>query len=136
MSSTQGNFREYETIFIMRPDSTDQVQDSVRSRIDGVFEKLGGRMLTYDNWGKRKLAFDIRDRTGQKKHFKGLYKYMRFAGGSDLVPELERNLRMQEPVLRYLTIKIDKDVNPDDLEARINAGDQPNADVSDADGDE
>jgi small subunit ribosomal protein S6 len=64
MSATQGNFREYETIFILRPDSTDQIQDTVRTRIEGVMEKLEGRLLKYDNWGKRKLAFDIRDRTG------------------------------------------------------------------------
>jgi small subunit ribosomal protein S6 len=121
MSATQGNIREYETIFILRPDSTDQIQDSVRSRIESVMEKLEGRLLKFDNWGKRKLAFDIRDRTGQKKHYKGLYQYIRYAGGNELVPELERNLRMQEPVLRYLTIKIDDDSNVEELEARIAA---------------
>ncbi len=119
MSETQGQYREYETIFIMRPDSTDQAVEQVRSRIDGVMEKLQGRILKFDNWGKRKLAFSIRDRAGQRQHAKGLYTYMRFVGTSDLVPEIERNMRMLEPVLRYMTIKLDADVDPNTVEERL-----------------
>lgn len=122
MSATQGTYREYETIFIMRPDSTDQITDSVKERINGVMDKLDGKLVSYDSWGKRKLAFAIRDRTGQKNHYKGLYFHLRYVGDNALVPELERNLRMLEPVLRYMTIKLDEDFDLSTLEEKKAAG--------------
>ncbi len=112
MSATQGNYREYETIFIMRPDSSDQHTDSVHGRIKDVISRLEGQVVKLDSWGKRKLAYAIRDRTAQKNLHKGIYFYLRYMGGSDLVPELERNLRMLEPVIRYMTIKLDADADP------------------------
>lgn len=122
MSAIRGTHREYETIFIMRPDSTDQLIDNVRTRIDDVFERLEGKMVKLDSWGKRKLAYSIRDKTAQKNIQKGLYFYMRYVGANDLVPELERNLRMLEPVLRYMTIKLDDDFNLESLQLPGDAG--------------
>jgi small subunit ribosomal protein S6 len=102
--------REYETIFIMRPDATEEMTSRVRERIDDVLERLKGNLISYDDWGKRKLAYEIRDRTALKRHHKGLYIYLRYLGGNDVVAELERNFRMLEPVLRYMTIKLDDNV--------------------------
>ncbi|MBH23828.1 MAG: 30S ribosomal protein S6 [Myxococcales bacterium] len=109
-SSIAHLLREYETVFIMRPDATEEMTARVRERIDSVSERLGGHIINYDDWGKRKLAYEIRDRTAQRRLQKGLYVYMRYLGGNDLVPELERNFRLLEPVLRYMTIKLDEDV--------------------------
>ena len=102
--------REYETIFIMRPDATEEMTTRVRERVEGVVARLNAHLLSYDDWGKRKLAYEIRDRTALKRHQKGLYIYLRLLGGNDLIAELERNFRMLEPVLRYMTIKLDTDV--------------------------
>jgi small subunit ribosomal protein S6 len=109
MSATLGTHREYETIFIMRPDAGEETASSVSERIKSVFERLEGHMISWDDWGKRKLAYEIRDRTALKHHTKGYYIYMRYAGANDLVAELERNLRMQEAVLRYMTVRLDGD---------------------------
>lgn len=104
--------REYETIIVVRPDATEEISASVRERVEGVIEKLNGHLVTWDEWGKRRLAYEVRDRTGMKRHTKGLYVYIRTLGAPDLIPELERNFRMLEPVLKYLTIKLDVDVDP------------------------
>lgn len=117
MSATLGTHREYETIFIMRPDAGEETASSVSERIKSVFERLGGQMINWDDWGKRKLAYDIRDRTALKHHTKGYYIYMRYAGANDLVAELERNLRMQEAVLRYMTVRLDGDFDMANVEA-------------------
>ena len=104
--------REYETIIVIRPDATEEISTSVKERVEGVIEKLNGHLLGWDDWGKRKLGYEVRDRTGMKRHTKGIYVYIRTLGAPDLIPELERNFRMLEPVLKYLTIKLDVDVDP------------------------
>ena len=122
MSEVLGTYREYETIFIMRPDATDEVTESVKGRVEGVVEKLGAKLTRWDDWGKRKLAYQIRDRTAMKYHTKGLYVYLKFVGNNEIVAELERNLRMAEPVLRYMTIRLDGDT---DIEAAVMEIDAP-----------
>jgi len=99
--------REYETIFIINPDVAGDIIDDVAGRLTGVVERLEGKLLKAENWGRRRLAYPIR------KHARGVYIYLRYLGYSDLVHELERNLRMIEPVIKYLTVKVDEDVNPE-----------------------
>lgn len=108
--------REYESIIILRPDVEENVETSVRERIEGVVKERGGTLITWDAWGRRKLAYTIRDRSAQKKHTKGTYHYIQYVGGADLVPELTRNFRLMEPVLKFITVKLADDV---DLEARL-----------------
>jgi len=99
--------REYETIFIMRPDISDVDADRITERMRGVIDAHEGKIIQIDNWGKRRLAYEI------AKHQKGIYVYWRFIGNTELVLELERNLRMIEPVLRFLTVKLEDGVNPE-----------------------
>ena len=99
--------REYETTFIVSPESTAEKVEQIAGRISSVIQRLDGKLLRAENWGRRRLAYPVR------KNDKGLYIYMRYLGYSDLVHELERNLRMLEPVIMYLSVKIEEDVNPD-----------------------
>ena len=121
MSEVLGTYREYETIFIMRPDASDEVTESVKGRVEGVVEKLGAKLTRWDDWGKRKLAYQIRDRTAMKYHDRGVYVYMKYVGSNELVAELERNLRMAEPVLRYMTIRLDGDACIESAIAELDA---------------
>ena len=98
--------REYETIFIMHPESKTEVIESVAGRCKDVFEKLDGTLLRAENWGRRRLAYPVR------KNGKGIYIYMHYLGYQSLVHELERNLRVIDPVIKYLTVKVDEDVDP------------------------
>jgi small subunit ribosomal protein S6 len=98
--------REYETIFILNPEITTDGIEQIASRLTDVVTRLDGKLLHAENWGKRRLAYPVR------KHPKGYYIYLRYLGYSDLVHELERNMRMLEPVLKYLTVKLEEDVDP------------------------
>ena len=99
--------REYETIFILNPESATDAVDRVAGRCQDVISRLEGKMLRAENWGKRRLAYTVR------KQPKGIFIYLRYLGYDDMVHELERNLRMLDPVIKYLTVKVDEDVNPE-----------------------
>lgn len=99
--------REYETIFIISPDATMETIDQIAGRVTDVIDTREGKLLKAENWGKRRLAYPV------AKNRQGYYIYLRYLGYSDMVHEIERNFRMLEPVIKYLTVKVDEDVNPD-----------------------
>jgi small subunit ribosomal protein S6 len=102
-----GTQREYETIYILKADASTESVQEVNTRIRKVIEDGKGKVLRVDNWGKRKLAYEI------KKQLKGIYLHWLYLGETDLVAELERNLRMLDLVVRFNTVKVDEDVNPE-----------------------
>src|SRR6478672_2858397 len=106
MRDEPGTQREFETIFILRPDTNQDGIQLVNTRVKGVIEQLGGRVLKLDNWGKRKLAYEV------KKQLKGIYLYWQYLGTTGVVEEIERNLRMLDQVIRYYTVKVDEDIDP------------------------
>ena len=99
--------REYETIYIVQPSVAADKLRNINDRVRKIIQDDTGQLIAVENWGKRKLAYEIR------KQFKGIYLYWRYLGGSELVAEIERNLRMLDDVIRYQTVKVDEDVNPD-----------------------
>jgi len=101
-----GRKREYETIYILRPDSTSDVIAQVNQKVRGVIEAGGGTLMKIDNWGKRKLAYEV------KKQLKGIYLYWHYLATPGVVEEIERNLRMLDNVIRYYTVKVDENVDP------------------------
>ena len=101
-----GRRREYETIYILRPDSTTDVIAQVNQKVRGVIEAGGGTLLKVDNWGKRKLAYEV------KKQLKGIYLFFSYLGTAGLVEEAERNLRLTDSVIRYYSVKIEENVDP------------------------
>jgi small subunit ribosomal protein S6 len=101
-----GRKREYETIYILRPDSTTDVIAQVNQKIRGIIEAGGGNLLKVDNWGKRKLAYEV------KKQLKGIYLFFSYLGTAGLVEEVERNLRLTDSVIRYYSVKIAENVDP------------------------
>jgi small subunit ribosomal protein S6 len=100
-----GTSREYETIFILRADTSNEAIATVNARLKGIVEGMGGKILKADNWGKRKLAYEV------QKQLKGIYLYWQYLAVSGTVEEFERNLRMLDNVIRYYTVKIDTDVD-------------------------
>ncbi len=106
MRDEPGTQREYETIFILRPDTNQDGITAVNNRVRAVIDEHGGKILKLDNWGKRKLAFEV------KKQLKGIYLYWQYLGTSGTVGEIERNLRMLDSVIRYYTVLVDQDVDP------------------------
>ena len=102
--------REYETTFIVQPEISDEGSQAILSKLDGILESGGATRLMCEDHGKRKLAYEIR------KFHKGHYYTLMFLDEGKVVPELERALRLEESVLRFLTILADEEV--EDVEAR------------------
>jgi small subunit ribosomal protein S6 len=105
-SALRGTQREYETTMILKPDTHKDGIRSLAGRLQAVLDKNGGRLQKIDNWGTRTLAYPI------ARNKKGIYLYIRYLGGSEMVKELERNLRIYPEVIRYLTVVVDEDVDP------------------------
>jgi small subunit ribosomal protein S6 len=102
--------REYETTFIVQPEISDEGGQVILSKLDGVLENAGATRLMCEDHGKRKLAYEVR------KFNKGHYYTLMFLDEGKVVADLERALRLEESVLRFLTILADEDVA--DVEAR------------------
>jgi len=96
---------EYETIYILSPELTDEEVGLLRVRINGVIGQQTGKILRDDLWGKRKLAYEI------KKQPKGIFIYLDYLCPATCIKELERNLRIIESVLKFQTIQLGKNVN-------------------------
>jgi len=103
--------REYEFIYIIQPDAMPEREQEIHDRVDGVISQAAGTHLLRDDWGKRKLAYEIR------KFQKGHYFQVNLLGNGSFVPELERMLRLDPDVLRFLTVLVDPEVK--DIDARI-----------------
>lgn len=108
--------REYETIYVLRPEVTRDLQERVAGRISEVVGKEGGQLTQVETWGRRALAYPV------EKHKRGVYVYLKYVGGGAVVNEIERNLRMLDEVLKYQTVKLRDgidaatvQVNPDDV---------------------
>lgn len=100
-----GTSREYETTYILRPNTTNEGVAEVNARIKGIIEGMGGKIIKVDNWGKRRLAYEV------AKERKGIYLYWQYLANPGVVEETERNLRMLDSVIRYLTVKVDEDID-------------------------
>lgn len=102
--------REYETTFIVQPEISDEGSQAILGKLDGILEAGGATRLMCEDHGKRKLAYEI------KKFHKGHYYTLQFLNDGQVVPDLERTLRLEESVLRFLTILADEEVA--DIDAR------------------
>jgi small subunit ribosomal protein S6 len=102
--------REYETTFIVQPEISDDGTQEILTRLDGILEKSGAIRLLHDDQGKRRLAYDIR------KFQKGRYVTSYYLSQGEAVAPVERALRLEESVLRFLTVMANPEVV--DIEAR------------------
>lgn len=101
--------KEYETVYITRPNLTDSQLTQLNEKVQALVEKHKGRFFFARSMGKRKLAYPI------AKETKGIYYCIDYAGGGDIVSDLERMFRLNEDVIRFLTVTKNDDV---DVEAR------------------
>jgi small subunit ribosomal protein S6 len=102
--------REYDTTFIVQPEISEEAREALIARLKGVLERAGATPLEVDDMGKKKLAYDI------KKFQKGHYLALMYLDTGKAVGELERALRLDESILRFLTVR--KEDAVDDVAAR------------------
>ncbi|ATB32209.1 30S ribosomal protein S6 [Melittangium boletus] len=109
MAETQAakRLREYETIFLVKPDLTDDNVDKLKERVRGIVGREGGKVIRFTVWGKKKTLYPI------AKQPRAIYIHAHYLGGTKLVAEIERNLRNLDEVTRYLSTKIAEEVDPE-----------------------
>src|SRR5256885_948341 len=98
--------REYETIFLVRPDLAEDLVDKIVERMRGIVHRDGGKVIKVENWGKKKVAYEV------KKNLRAVYLRFLYLGSTRMVAEFERNLRMTDDVLKYQSVKIADNVDP------------------------
>jgi small subunit ribosomal protein S6 len=109
MAETQAakRLREYETIFLVKPDLTDDNVDKLKERVRGIVGREGGKVLRFTVWGKKKTLYPI------AKQPRAIYIHAHYLGGTKMVAEVERNLRNFDEVTRYLSTKLADEVDPE-----------------------
>ncbi len=103
--------RHYETLYIISAELADEEIQQKAAEYEGVLTERGAQMVKVDHWGRRKLAYPI------KKQPKGYYVLMEYGAEPAAVAELERRFKIDEAILRYLTVKLKDKFDPSAVEA-------------------
>jgi len=99
---------EYETIYVTRPELPEDELTRLSEKLRGIIGNYEGSVLVWEDWGRRKMAYAV------KKHQHGHYTYMNYVGPANLPRELERNIRIEDNMIRFLTVKLEDDVDPEE----------------------
>jgi small subunit ribosomal protein S6 len=91
--------KEYETIYILRSDVDSEAAERVQARVADALDREQGKLVKVEAWGRRKLAYPV------GKQRRGVYVYLKYVGGGGLVAEVERNLKLQDAVVKYMTVQ-------------------------------
>nr|WP_320014759.1 30S ribosomal protein S6 [uncultured Desulfobacter sp.] len=101
--------KKYETVFISDPDMSDQAREELLERVKGIIDREKGILLNVDEWGLKKLSYEI------KKKLRGHYVCLTYGGTGELVTELERNFRLSDFIMKFMTILITEHVTEESL---------------------
>jgi len=97
--------RQYDLIFICRPDTPEADVDKLVATLEQTTTERGGRVEKVERWGTKKLAYRVR------KQREGFYVYMMLHGTQgEMIKELERRLKVADPVIKYLTVRLDDEM--------------------------
>ncbi len=97
--------KEYETIYILRSDVDAETAERIQSRVGDAIEREQGKTVKVEAWGRRRLAYPI------GKQRRGVYVYVKYVGGGGLVAEVERNLKLQDAVMKFMTVQTSDEVD-------------------------
>jgi small subunit ribosomal protein S6 len=107
--------RRYETVFIVNPELSEDQHQLLFDKLNGLVPEDQGMLVKLDEWGNKRLAYEV------KKHTRGYYVLMDFCGDGALVKEIERNLRLDDRVLKYMTVLKDETVDLEAVKAEMEA---------------
>ena len=105
--SAAHHLREYETIFLVKPDLTDDSVDKLKERVRGIVNREGGKLIRFTVGGKKKTMYPV------AKQPRAIFVQASYLGGRNLVAEVERNLRNLDEVTRWISVKVADDVDPE-----------------------
>jgi len=119
MADAKKLVREYETIYLLKPETPDDQVEEIKERLRGVVSREGGKVIRFTNQGKRKTAFPV------AKNAKALYVHCLYVGMPGLVQELERNLKMLDVVTKFQSVKLADEVDFDARQVEADVKVQP-----------
>ena len=95
--------RTYEVMFIVRPDMPEEEQEKLISALETQVTNAGGAVKNVERMGKRRMAYMVR------RFLDGIYLLLTVEGGGPVIHEVERRLRVTEPVIKFITVRIDEE---------------------------
>jgi small subunit ribosomal protein S6 len=98
------SLRLYEELFIVKPDATDEEIDPLVENLTQLISKDGGNVQVTEKWGTRKLAYQV------GRYLDGYYILLRFEATGTTIREMERRLRVNDLVIKYLTVRLDEEM--------------------------
>ena len=96
--------RQYELVYVMNPDAGEEAVNGLHAQVEEIVTTRGGQIDKTDNWGRRRLAYEI------DRHKEGIYVLELLTGPGELVAELDRRLKVADNILRYLIVRVDEDL--------------------------
>jgi len=100
--------RKYETLLLFSPELTVENRKEILENLAAVVAREQGQTLVLDDWGSRELAYPVQKLT------RGHYVRLEYAGVGPLVAEMERNIRITEGILKFVTVKLDDNFQPEE----------------------
>lgn len=96
--------RQYELVYILPADATEQQVTDLNAQVEGIIGRLNGTLNSTENWGRRKLAYQV------GRHKEGTYVLTTLTGSGELVKEIDRRLRVNDQVIRHLVVRVDEEL--------------------------
>jgi small subunit ribosomal protein S6 len=96
--------RVYELVYIVSPDTGEQETTDLHGQIQQIVQRFNGTIEKTDNWGRRKLAYEI------GHHREGTYVIETIRGSGELMKEIDRRLRVTDAIIRHLVVRVDEDL--------------------------
>src|SRR5437762_11076006 len=103
MRSARMADRQYELVYILPPDTTEQQVTDLHGQVEAVVSRLNGKIEKTDNWGRKRLAYEI----GHNKE--GVYVLDVINGTGELMKELDRRLKVMDQVIRHMIVRVDEE---------------------------
>ena len=95
--------RKYELVYVVSPDATDDQITELHTQVEGIVQRMGGTIDKTENWGRRKLAYEI------GRHKEGTYVLEVIMGNGELMKEIDRRLKVFDLVIRHLVVRVDEE---------------------------
>ena len=95
--------RKYELVYVVSPDATDDQVTDLHNQVDAIVQRLGGQLEKTENWGRRKLAYEI------GRHKEGTYVLETINGSGELMKEIDRRLKVTDLIIRHLVVRVDEE---------------------------
>jgi small subunit ribosomal protein S6 len=95
--------RRYELVYVVSPDATEEQVNDLHAQVDGIVTRMGGQVEKTDNWGRRKLAYEI------GRHKEGTYVLETINGSGEALKEIDRRLKVYDIVIRHLVVRVDEE---------------------------